>query len=633
MPIDLPTALRGFDLSGRVAVVTGASSGLGAGVARALASVGARVAVVARRLDRLEALAADIDGLAVACDLGDAEQVAGVIPRVVEGLGGPEILVNAAGNIFSREPAERESLADIRRTLDLNLVAPFLLAQAVMPHMVTAGRGSIINVSSISGHVGVPGIPQASYAATKVGLSGLTAELAVQWARHSIRVNTIAPGFFRSEITEDFYDSDSGRDWLRRNTPLPSKEAPTTSSAPSSGSRATPAATRPAKPSPSTAAGPPADVPAGGDPRGSVVTITCAPCPVCMDADPVGRPAVSDLLDLLGRDDPDRTVSGEYELVAEVCFQDRPAPSVEEAVAMLRAAPRDWSHLQRHHEFEAHLVLFAARGADPRLTPILEEIAPQVRTLDGRVQVIRSMLEVAARADSAAAAEAGLRFTRQFAQTGRLQLTERHDPLYWLYRQPVHPEIVLPMLEPLLRFGTLIPEVLRVRAAYRRAGFGSGAPVTEGHVAEIAELGDEAFVSFATNLAQAIGPALPREMINAADAWSLHNEVLNGGFAQYFWNTGGRRLGSAARGFGRLGLSGMTALVKAARRWFDSSVVEFQAAGGRRDLDAWSAWCSTGVFEDLDSRYVVADAQHSVLAASALYFNDRRPAIVDALNA
>ena len=221
MGSDLPDALRPFDLAGRVAVVTGASSGLGAGLARGLASVGARVAVVARRHDHLAALADEIGGVAIECDLLDLEQVAEVVPRVERELGGPEILVNAAGNLFSRQPAERETLEDIRQTLDLNLVAPFALAQAAFPHLVASGRGAIVNVSSIGGRVGVPGIPQASYAASKMGLSGLTVELAVQWAPHSIRVNTVAPGFFRSEITDELYDSERGRSWLKRNTPLP----------------------------------------------------------------------------------------------------------------------------------------------------------------------------------------------------------------------------------------------------------------------------------------------------------------------------------------------------------------------------------------------------------------------------
>lgn len=221
MTRDRAGAARIFDLDGRVAIVTGASSGLGAAVARALASVGARVAVVARRRDRLRELAAEIDGLAVACDLSDLDRVGSVVPDVVAGLGAPEILVNAAGNMFTTERAESEPLDAIRRTMDLNLVTPFLLAQAVFPHMCATGRGTIINISSISGRVGIPGIPQASYAASKAGLSGLTAELAVQWARHSIRVNTVAPGFFRSEITGPLYESERATEYLRRNTPLP----------------------------------------------------------------------------------------------------------------------------------------------------------------------------------------------------------------------------------------------------------------------------------------------------------------------------------------------------------------------------------------------------------------------------
>ncbi len=210
-----------FSLDGAVAVVTGASSGLGAAVARTLAGANARVGLVARRRDRLDALAAETGGVAVAADLLDDAAVDRVVPEVVERLGPPTVLVNAAGAIVGGARAEDETPEAIRRTLDLNLVAPFRLAQAVFPHMVAAGGGAIVHISSISGHVGVPGIPQASYAASKAGLSGLTSELAVQWARHRIRVNTVAPGFFRSEITADLYDSEKGAAWLRRGTPLP----------------------------------------------------------------------------------------------------------------------------------------------------------------------------------------------------------------------------------------------------------------------------------------------------------------------------------------------------------------------------------------------------------------------------
>lgn len=211
-----------FTLDGAVALVTGGSSGLGAALARTLVDHGARVAVVARRKDRLEALAEEVGGAAFACDLLDADALDGLVPRVVEALGPPTVLVNAAGAIAAVHPAEEEPLGDVRRTIELNLVAPFRLSQAVFPHLVAAGGGAIVNISSISGHVGIPGIPQAAYAASKAGLSGLTTELAVQWARHRIRVNTVAPGFFRSEITADaLFDDERGSAWLRRNTPLP----------------------------------------------------------------------------------------------------------------------------------------------------------------------------------------------------------------------------------------------------------------------------------------------------------------------------------------------------------------------------------------------------------------------------
>jgi NAD(P)-dependent dehydrogenase (short-subunit alcohol dehydrogenase family) len=203
------------------AIVTGASSGLGEAVARALAASGQRVALVARRADRLTALAEEVDGLAVAADLLDADALDAVVPAVVEGLGPPTTLVNVAGGFQGATPAEAETPEAIASTLALNLVAPFRLAQAAFPHLVEAGGGAIVNISSISGQVGIPGIPQASYAAAKAGLSGLTRELAVQWGRHRIRVNTVAPGFFRSEITADLFDSEKGQAWLQRGTVLP----------------------------------------------------------------------------------------------------------------------------------------------------------------------------------------------------------------------------------------------------------------------------------------------------------------------------------------------------------------------------------------------------------------------------
>lgn len=160
-----------FDLTDRIAIVTGASSGLGATIARTLASQGAHVVVVARRKARLDELAREIRGTAAVCDLLDDDQLSGLVTLVSSDVGNPEILVNVAGDIFSRDPAQDEPLDAVRRTFELNVIAPFRLCQDVFPYMASLGRGTIVNISSISGVVGVPGVPQASYAASKQALS------------------------------------------------------------------------------------------------------------------------------------------------------------------------------------------------------------------------------------------------------------------------------------------------------------------------------------------------------------------------------------------------------------------------------------------------------------------------------
>jgi hypothetical protein len=209
------------DLKDRVVIVTGASSGLGEQMARALAAAGAVPVLAARRAERLEALREELGGAeAVTCDVTDAADRERLVDHVMERHGRLDGLINNAG-AGATAPALRTSTETFARVLDLNLTAPFALSCLAAARMRDNGGGSIVNVASVMGLRSIGEIPDAAYVASKAGMIGLTRELASQWGRYGVRVNALAPGFFASEMTAELGDDpDEFPEFLLAGTPL-----------------------------------------------------------------------------------------------------------------------------------------------------------------------------------------------------------------------------------------------------------------------------------------------------------------------------------------------------------------------------------------------------------------------------
>jgi gluconate 5-dehydrogenase len=197
-----------FDLSGKVAIVTGGSRGLGLEIAEGLAEAGAAVAITGRRrqwLDPAESAlrGAGADVLAVEADVADPDGVRRTVEATVERWGGVDILVNNAGLSWGA-PSLDYPFDKWQLTLAVNLTGVWLMSQAVAPHLIARGGGKIVNMSSITGQLGIDPELQDTvpYNASKGGVDALTRDLAVKWARHNIHVNAVAPGYFPTRMTD-----------------------------------------------------------------------------------------------------------------------------------------------------------------------------------------------------------------------------------------------------------------------------------------------------------------------------------------------------------------------------------------------------------------------------------------------
>jgi gluconate 5-dehydrogenase len=214
-----------FDLTGQVAIVTGGATGIGDQMALALAELGADVVICARNGARCESAAAElaqkgVRSLGLACDVRDREQIQDVVDRTVAELGRIDILVNNAGTSWAALP-EDVPPDGWDKVMAVNLTGVFSFCQAVGRVMIASGGGRIVNVASIAAFRGAP--PEAmnaiAYNASKGGVISLTLDLAVKWARHGIRVNAIAPGWFPTDMTDEVLTGERG-ELLRSAIPL-----------------------------------------------------------------------------------------------------------------------------------------------------------------------------------------------------------------------------------------------------------------------------------------------------------------------------------------------------------------------------------------------------------------------------
>jgi gluconate 5-dehydrogenase len=213
-----------FDLTGKVAVVTGASSGLGVQFAKALANQGANVAIVARRIDRLEKVKAEIEAmgvkcLSVKCDVSKVDEIKSATEQIKNYFGTIDILVNNAGLGWT-EPADTQKDEVWETMMSVNVNGAYYFAREVGKIMLEKNYGRIINIGSIHSEVSLKDMTMSAYCTTKGALKMMTKALATEWAKKGITVNAIGPGYFPSEMTEDALSNEGFKSFITSSCPM-----------------------------------------------------------------------------------------------------------------------------------------------------------------------------------------------------------------------------------------------------------------------------------------------------------------------------------------------------------------------------------------------------------------------------
>jgi NAD(P)-dependent dehydrogenase (short-subunit alcohol dehydrogenase family) len=212
-----------FDLTGKVAIVTGGYHGIGRGIAEGLAEAGAHIVICARNYEKCVAACQEISNigtktLAVRCDVTKKEEIDGLIQKTLQEMGRLDILVNNAGVGGSEKPILKMSDEDWDQVVNIDLKGAFLLSRAAVPEIAKQGRGKIINVASITAMIAMPNM--SAYCASKAGLVQLTRVMALEFLKYNIQVNALCPGYFLTPMNEKFFRTEIGQKIIQRNIPM-----------------------------------------------------------------------------------------------------------------------------------------------------------------------------------------------------------------------------------------------------------------------------------------------------------------------------------------------------------------------------------------------------------------------------